>query len=156
MYGIFDFDLCILWQVLTSLPFLAILVAHTCSNWGWYMMLIELPFYMKQVLKFNIKENALGTSLPFLTLWLFSMALSKTLDILRARGTISTTFARKFATLCASAVPMVCLFALCYIGCHRTLAVIIMGLGMHSRNGTNVIYEVWNSLNTFTYFLIQA
>lgn len=120
-------------EVLTSLPFLAILVAHTCSNWGWYMMLIELPFYMKQVLKFNIKENALGTSLPFLTLWLFSMGLSKTLDILRARGTISTTLARKIATLFASAVPMVCLFALCYIGCQRTLAVIIMGLGMNFR-----------------------
>lgn len=120
-------------QVLTSLPFLAILVAHTCSNWGWYMMLIELPFYMKQVLKFNIKENALGTSLPFLTLWLFSMGLSKTLDILRARGTISTTLARKIATLFASAVPMVCLFALCYIGCQRTLAVIIMGLGTNFR-----------------------
>lgn len=111
------------------MPFLAILVAHTCSNWGWYMMLIELPFYMKQVLKFNIKENALGTSLPFLTLWFFSMALSKTLDILRARGTISTTLARKIATLFASVVPMLCLLALCYIGCHRTMAVIIMGLG---------------------------
>lgn len=42
--------------VLTSPPFLAIVVAHTCSNWGWYMLLIELPFYMKQVLKFNITE----------------------------------------------------------------------------------------------------
>lgn len=126
----FNLNFCSLFvQVLTSLPFLAILVAHTCSNWGWYMMLIELPFYMKQVLKFNIKENALGTSLPFLTLWLFSMALSKTLDILRARGTISTTLARKIATLFASVVPMLCLLALCYIGCHRTMAVIIMGLG---------------------------
>lgn len=134
IWGYFDFVFTLrLSQVLTSLPFLAILVAHTCSNWGWYMMLIELPFYMKQVLKFNIKENALGTSLPFLTLWLFSMALSKTLDILRARGTISTTLARKIATLCASFVPMLCLFALCYIGCQRTLAVIIMGLGMNLR-----------------------
>lgn len=39
--------------VLRSKPFWAILVAHACSNWGWYMLLIELPFYMKQVLKFN-------------------------------------------------------------------------------------------------------
>lgn len=42
--------------VLSSRAFLAILVAHACSNWGWYMLLIELPFYMKQVLKFNMTE----------------------------------------------------------------------------------------------------
>lgn len=116
-------------RVFTSLPFLAILVAHTCSNWGWYMLLIELPFYMKQVLKFSIKENAVVTAVPFLTMWFFSMGLSKTLDKLRANGKITTTVARKIATLFASAVPMVCLFILCYIGCQRMLAVTLMGIG---------------------------
>lgn len=116
-------------RVFTSPAFLAILIAHTCSNWGWYTLLIELPFYMKQVLKFNIKENAIVTAIPFLTMWFFSMGLSKTLDALRARGKINTTTARKIATLFASAVPMVCLFTLCYIGCNRVLAVFIMGIG---------------------------
>lgn len=116
-------------RVFTSLPFLAILVAHTCSNWGWYMLLIELPFYMKQVLKFNIKENAVVTAIPFLTMWFFSMGLSKTLDSLRAKGRITTTVARKIATLFASVVPMACLLILCYIGCQRKLAVTLMGIG---------------------------
>ncbi|XP_031618770.1 putative inorganic phosphate cotransporter [Contarinia nasturtii] len=122
-------------RVLTSAPFLAILVAHTCSNWGWYTLLIETSFYFKQVLHFNIKENAVVSAIPFLTMWLFSMLLSKTLDALRARGKISTTFARKLSTLIASAIPMVCLFALCYIGCRRTLAVFIMGIGITSIGG---------------------
>lgn len=117
-------------RVFTSLPFLAILVAHTCSNWGWYMLLIELPFYMKQVLKFQITENAIVTAVPFLTMWFFSMGLSKTLDTLRAKHIINTTVARKIATLFASAVPLVCLFILCYIGCNRVLAVALMGIGM--------------------------
>lgn len=116
-------------RVFTSMPFLAILVAHTCSNWGWYTLLIETSFYFKQVLHFNIKENAVVSAIPFLTMWFFSMALSKALDALRSRGTISTTFARKLSTLIASAVPMICLFALCYIGCRRGLAVLIMGIG---------------------------
>lgn len=122
-------------RVFTSPAFLAILIAHTCSNWGWYMLLIELPFYMKQVLKFNIKENAVVTAIPFLTMWFFSMGLSKTLDSLRARGKITTTAARKIATLFASAVPMVCLFILCYVGCQRTLAVALMGIGITSIGG---------------------
>lgn len=116
-------------RVFTSLPFLAILVAHTCSNWGWYTLLIETSFYFKQVLHFNIKENAIVSSMPFLTMWFFSMILSKVLDTLRARGAISITLARKIATLFASVVPMICLLALCYIGCARTLAVLLIGVG---------------------------
>lgn len=115
--------------IFASTPFWAIAIAHICSNWGWYMLLIELPFYMKQVLKFNIKENAIATALPFLTMWLFSMALSRILDTLRTRGLITTTKARKISTLFASCVPMVCLFILCYIGCQRGLAVLIVGIG---------------------------
>ncbi|XP_055294874.1 sialin [Sitodiplosis mosellana] len=122
-------------RVFTSMPFLAILVAHTCSNWGWYTLLIETSFYFKQVLHFNIKENAVVSAIPFLTMWFFSMALSKGLDALRARGTVSTTFARKLSTLIASAIPMICLFALCYIGCRRGLAVLIMGIGITSIGG---------------------
>lgn len=122
-------------KVFTSGPFLAILIAHTCSNWGWYMLLIELPFYMKQVLAFDIKENALATSLPFLTLWFFSIFISKTLDTLRGKTYITTSTARKIATFIASFVPLCCLLTLCYIGCHRTAAVFIMGLGITSIGG---------------------
>ena len=42
--------------VLTSGPFWAILIAHTCNNFGWYMLLVELPTYMKQILRFKISE----------------------------------------------------------------------------------------------------
>ncbi|XP_075980458.1 sialin-like [Anticarsia gemmatalis] len=116
--------------VLKSPAFLAILVAHTCSNWGWYMLLIELPFYMKQVLKFNMTENAVTTALPFLTLWFFSIGLSRTLDWLRGKSLITTTHARKIGTLFASVVPALCLLSLCYIGCNRAAAVALMALGV--------------------------
>lgn len=122
-------------SVFTSPAFLAILVAHTCSNWGWYMVLIELPNYMKSVLKFKIAENAVLSAVPFLTMWLFSMILSKTLDTLRAKNIITTTTARKIATLIASVVPMICFIALSYIGCMRTLAIVLMTLAVTSVGG---------------------
>lgn len=118
--------------IFTSGPFLGILIAHTCSNWGWYMLLIELPIYMKGVLKFEIKENAVFTATPFLTLWFFSIFVSKTLDTLRNKGMMTTTTARKIATFIASFVPMCCLFSLCYIGCNRMAAVLIAGIGVTS------------------------
>lgn len=109
----------------TSKPFLGILIAHICNNWGWYMLLIELPIYMNGVLKFAIKENAIFTATPFLTLWFFSIAISKTLDTLRAKNVINTTQARKIATMFASVIPLFCLLALCFIGCRKMAAVVI-------------------------------
>ncbi|XP_035444441.2 sialin [Spodoptera frugiperda] len=122
-------------KVFKSPPFLSILVAHTCSNFGWYMVLIELPFYMKQVLKFNMTENALAVSMPFLSLWFFSMTLSRTLDWLREKKYITTSTARKIATGFASLVPAICLLAICYIGCNRSAAVIIMATAVTSIGG---------------------
>jgi len=35
---------------------MAILIAHFCSNFGWYMLLIELPTFMNQILKFDMSS----------------------------------------------------------------------------------------------------
>lgn len=96
--------------------------------------MIETSFYFKQVHGLKIKEIAKATSIAFLTMWFFSMALSRTLDALRARGTLSTTWARKIATLIASVIPMGCLAALCHKG-DSGWSVIIMGIGITSIGG---------------------
>lgn len=147
-------------SILTSKPFLGILIAHTCNNWGWYMLLIELPIYMNGVLKFEIKENAIYTATPFLTLWFFSIFISKTLDTLRSKDVISTTTARKTATLIASFVPMCCMIALCYIGCNKMAAVFIAGIGVTSIGAmfsgflSNHIDLAPNFAGKFTRFLL--
>lgn len=41
---------------MTSLPFYAILFAHMGQNFGYETLMTELPTYMKQVLRFSIKE----------------------------------------------------------------------------------------------------
>lgn len=117
-------------SVFTSPAFIAILVAHTCSNWGWYMVLIELPLYMKNVLNFPISQNAVLTAVPFLCMWIFSIVLSKTLDTLRGKKLINTTIARKVATGFASIVPMICFIILCYIGCRKALGVVLMTIAI--------------------------
>lgn len=40
---------------MSSLHFWAILVAHTGYNWGFYMLLTELPTYMSTVLHLDMK-----------------------------------------------------------------------------------------------------
>jgi MFS transporter, ACS family, solute carrier family 17 (sodium-dependent inorganic phosphate cotransporter), other len=116
-----------------SSPFLGIVIAHICNNWGFYMLLIELPIYMNGVMKFNIKENAVFTAAPFFTLWLFSIVTSKSLDSARGADKISTTTARKVATVLSSLIPICCLTALCFVGCNRMAAVIIAGVAVTSK-----------------------
>lgn len=47
---------------MTSLPFYAILLAHMGQNYGYETLMTELPTYMKQVLRFSIKEVSLTAS----------------------------------------------------------------------------------------------
>ncbi|XP_019762059.1 sialin isoform X2 [Dendroctonus ponderosae] len=119
---------------MTSPAFLAILVAHTCSNWGWYMVLVELPLYMKTVLKFKLEENSFLTALPFLTMWIFSMIFSKIMDHLRGKNIISTTTARKIATGVASMGPLICFVSLCYLDGQQT-GVVLMTLAVTAIGG---------------------
>ncbi|XP_022227411.2 sialin [Drosophila obscura] len=117
-------------KVFKSIPFWAILIAHTCNNFGWYMFLIEIPFYMKQVLKFNVASNAALSALPYFPMIIFSIVLGKLLDTLQSKGKISTTFARKTATSICTIVPGICLLILCYIGCLHYEAVTVMSVGI--------------------------
>ncbi|XP_005189283.2 putative inorganic phosphate cotransporter [Musca domestica] len=122
-------------KVFTSIPFWAILVAHCCNNWGWYMFLIEIPFYMKQVLAFNVSSNAVASALPYFPMLIFSMILGKSLDSLKAKQKINTTIARKTATSICTVIPGICLLILCYIGCKHTAAVVVMTVGIVAMGG---------------------
>ncbi|KOC59597.1 Putative inorganic phosphate cotransporter [Habropoda laboriosa] len=117
-------------EVLRSKPFMAILIAHFCSNFGWYMLLIELPTFMNQILKFDMSSNAGVSSMPFLCMWIFTIILSKILAVMQDKKLITVTVSRKIGTLFSSVVPMICLIAVSYVGCNRTLAVILMTIGV--------------------------
>lgn len=117
-------------EVLRSKPFMAILIAHFCSNFGWYMLLIELPTFMNQILKFDMSSNAGLSSMPFLCMWIFTMVLSKVLATMQEKNLITVTKSRKIGTLFSSVVPMFCLIGVSYVGCSRTLAVTLMTIGV--------------------------
>ncbi|EFX81022.1 hypothetical protein DAPPUDRAFT_211483 [Daphnia pulex] len=118
------------WRALaTSGPFWAILVAHTCNNFGWYMLLVELPTYMKAILRFNISQNAGLSAIPYVSLWIFSIIWSNRLDWAKGKGWISTTTVRKLSTAVGSLLPAACFIGVSLVGCDRQAAVALMTLG---------------------------
>lgn len=104
---------------MTSLPFYAILFAHMGQNYGYETLLTELPTYMKQVLRFTLKEvsrifaissrgyifnekknlyefqNGTLSALPYLAMWLFSMFISVIADWMVDMNRFSHTTTRK-------------------------------------------------------------
>ena len=113
-------------SILTSVAFWALCVSHTLNNFGWYMLLVELPMFMSQGLGFNIKDNALLSTLPFLANWLFTIFYSSTVDTLARKGILKTVHVRKLSMAIASLIPGSCLIGVCLSGCNSTIVVILM------------------------------
>lgn len=117
------------WKAIwTSKPFWAILISHTGSNFGWYMLLTELPSYMSGILGFDIKSNAVLSALPFLVMWVYSILFGTLMDHLHGMGLLSRTAGTKIATATASYIPALCLVLVTFVGCNKALAVFLLTL----------------------------
>jgi len=84
-------------KILSSVPFLTLAVCHFCNNFGWYMLLVELPLFARSGLGVGIAINTIMSSVPFFANWVWSIAYSKTLDTLVSQGKLSALAGRKIS-----------------------------------------------------------
>lgn len=117
-------------SVLTSMPFWAIFVVHIAQNWGFYTLLTELPTYMKNILHFNLASSGFMSALPYLAMWLFSLASGQLADYLRSAGILSTTTTRKVFNSIGIYGPMVCIVLVGYAGCNKILTIVLLCIGV--------------------------
>ncbi|CAM1304127.1 Uncharacterised protein g3683 [Pycnogonum litorale] len=82
-------------KIFTSMPVMAIVVAHFSENWGFYTMLTELPSYMKDVLHFNLENSGFLSAIPYLTMTIIILFSGQLADFLRRKKYLSTTAVRK-------------------------------------------------------------
>lgn len=74
------------------------MVAQIGHNWGFFIMVTDLPKYMNDVLKFSIKENGLYSSLPYVTMFIAAQLTAAITDWLIFKKYVSITNIRKFCT----------------------------------------------------------
>jgi ACS family sodium-dependent inorganic phosphate cotransporter-like MFS transporter 5 len=82
-------------KLLTTKACISIYVAHFCSNFGIYLFLTQLPTFLKDVLKFDIKSNGFVSALPYVASCVLNILSSLVSDKLIQSGRISRTNARK-------------------------------------------------------------
>ena len=116
--------------ILTSVPFYALMIAQVGHNFGIFIMIIDLPKYMADVLKFSIKENGVYSALPFATMFLVGNLTGFVSDYIIHRKFISRTNARKMFTTIAAFGPGIFMLAATYSECNRMLVVAMFTIGM--------------------------
>ncbi|XP_076262845.1 sialin-like isoform X1 [Rhynchophorus ferrugineus] len=116
--------------ILTSAPIWALVIAQIGHDWGFFTMVTDLPKYMKDVLHFNVKQNGIWSSVPYILMWIISMSSGWFCDWLIHKGHMRISFARKFFTTLASMGPAIFIMAAAYSGCDRMLAVGMFTIAM--------------------------
>ncbi|KAL0272128.1 UNVERIFIED_CONTAM: hypothetical protein PYX00_005217 [Menopon gallinae] len=122
-------------SIVFSLPFWAILIAHLGQNYGYETLMTELPTFMKQVLHFDIKSNGTLSALPYLAMWLFSMAASHVVDWMITSGRFTHTVTRKIINSIGQFCPAVALIIASYTGCNPPLTVAMLTIGVGLNGG---------------------
>uniref|UniRef100_A0A061QHU2 Sialin n=1 Tax=Cupiennius salei TaxID=6928 RepID=A0A061QHU2_CUPSA len=117
-------------SIFTSLPMWAVVVAHFGHNFGFLILLTELPTYLSTILHFNVKDNGLLSALPYIvqagTAWVASFVADK----LRRSNRLSITSIRKICNSIGLFGPAICLIGVTLSGCRPQLILTLFSLAM--------------------------
>merc|ERR1711973_259686 len=138
-------------SIITSVPCWATLIATLGNNWAFYMILTELSIYMKNMLHFNTKTNALWSALPYLMMWVFSLVVAEVADLAVNKRWASVNFVRKASNTIAHCGMAVCLVAVCFEGAQYS-GFIINQLDL-APNFAGTLYGIINGISSVNSWL---
>ncbi|XP_066258290.1 putative inorganic phosphate cotransporter [Euwallacea similis] len=101
--------------ILTSMPVWAILVANSGQNWGYSVLLTEIPNYLSNVAGVKIENSAYLAAAPYLTLFILGLGFGPLTDFLVLKNILSIRNARKLMNSIGSLIPALALFILGFI-----------------------------------------
>uniref|UniRef100_A0A6P7H5H3 Inorganic phosphate cotransporter n=1 Tax=Diabrotica virgifera virgifera TaxID=50390 RepID=A0A6P7H5H3_DIAVI len=103
-----------------------LLAGQLSHNFIFFTLLTDLPKYLKEILKMNVRANATTTALPFLALWVANIFFAYVADFVTNRNLLSLVVARKLYTSFACIVPSLLLILMVYVGCSRVAAQVLV------------------------------
>jgi MFS transporter, ACS family, solute carrier family 17 (sodium-dependent inorganic phosphate cotransporter), member 5 len=109
---------------------------HSGQSSVFYTQLTELPSYMSNILHFDIQQNAIWSSLPYLSSWIFGIFCSIFADWLIVNDYITPKNSFKLWNSVASIVPSLGLVGIAWAGCDKILAMLIL-VGFGAFSGAN-------------------
>ncbi|XP_050350945.1 putative inorganic phosphate cotransporter [Nymphalis io] len=101
-------------SVVKSIPVWATIIAHTGNAVCFVFFFMQVPTYVFAILKLNIRNSGLLSSLPYFASFFASIAFGYLSDFLTNRKIMSIKNARRFFNSIACVVPSVCLMSVAY------------------------------------------
>ncbi|XP_055698836.1 sialin-like [Phlebotomus papatasi] len=130
-------------QILTSIPFIALVILHFSNLWGLFFLMTAAPKFMNVVLNFNLSQSGFLSALPYLARLTCGILFGYIGDFVRNRKWLSVTNIRKVFTIFSHILPGLFLALLCFITePYACVAVITASLGF---NGAVSITNLQNS-----------
>ncbi|XP_050295549.1 putative inorganic phosphate cotransporter [Anthonomus grandis grandis] len=102
-------------SIFTSKPVFALLCVQCGFIFGFWVLLSQIPTFMKHVLNFNIKSNSILSCLPYFMLFLFGFPLAFLSDYITNNGYISQTNSRKLFNFLGLFLPSIALVMVGYV-----------------------------------------
>ncbi|XP_060605670.1 uncharacterized transporter slc-17.2-like isoform X2 [Ruditapes philippinarum] len=117
-------------QLLLSKAHFGTLIAHFAIAWSILMVLINIPLFLNEVLKFQVKSNGLYSAMPFIFLTISSVVCGKLSGVLIERKIIGHLATRRLFSTVSILGMATCLVCTGYVSCEvRYIAVVLLCLG---------------------------
>ena len=87
-------------------------MANFANNWAFHLLMTELPLYLSQVFPDYMSSSSktgLWTAIPYGTMWVVSVIISSTSDLIIRNNILSTAVVRKGLTILAHLGTALCL-----------------------------------------------
>ena len=121
-------------SIVTSVPFLGLMIADFGNTWGKNTLFTNGPTYMKTVQGVDIKKNGLLSALPFLLRYFGGIILCRIADYLVTRKLLSTTNVRRIFNSIALIPPAIALIMIAFatggLECDTDYVVVLLCVGM--------------------------
>ncbi|XP_011178028.1 putative inorganic phosphate cotransporter [Zeugodacus cucurbitae] len=122
-------------NIFTSVPFWVLLVAQCTFTWGFWIMLTQIPSYIKSILGKDMESNAILSSIPYLSSLFLTFAFCILDDFLIKRGYMSVNTSRKLFNTIGFWVPVIPIILLGYMRADQSelaLALLVIAVGVNS------------------------
>jgi len=129
-------------EIFKSKPVYALICAHFGYNWGFYTLLTNLPTYMSSVLGFNISQNGVLSSLPYVAMMVLGYTSSFIADYVIKKGYTSIVVIRKSFNTIAMYGSAISLLIITFLHCQTTGIYVLLVFAVAFDGGTYAGFQI--------------
>lgn len=128
--------------IFSSTAVWGLICTHFGYNWGFYTLLTQIPTYMSNVLGFDIGQNGILSSLPYIVMMVVGYISSTVADYVIKKGWVRVVVIRKTFNTAALYGSAISLFAITFLKCQTSAIYILLVLAVAFDGGTYAGFQI--------------